>query len=366
MAERRPLRIGVLGTAEIARRRLLPAFEACPDTRVTAVASRTAGRAAEVTDRFGGCPVRGYAALLERDDIDAVYLPLPAALHAEWTERALRSGRHVLAEKPLTTDPVRTRELLALAADRGLVLMENVMFVHHPQHAWIRGLADAGAIGELRSFHAVFTVPARRPGDIRLSPELGGGALLDTGVYPVRAALELLGTDLDVVGAAASRTQGALVDTGGAALLRTPAGVLAQVSYGIDDAYRSVYELAGSTGVIRLEHAFTPPGDHRPAVTLRAADGRTERHTLDAHDQVLGTVARFAAAVRAGRAPHAAVCLRQAELLHAIAVSAAGSMAPGVPRQSFETSSSPRCDGDAHDETVRAAAQAVRHEPRGV
>lgn len=318
MTERRPLRIGVLGTADIARRRLLPAFAACPDTRVTAVASRTADRAAEVTAQFGGHPVRGYAALLDRDDIDAVYLPLPAALHAQWTERALRAGKHVLAEKPLTTDPVSTRELSVLAADRGLVLMENVMFVQHPQHAWVRALVEAGTIGELREFRGVFTVPARPHDDIRLSPALGGGALLDTGVYPVRAALELLGLGLDVVGAATSRAPRARVDTAGSALLRTPGGVLAQVSYGIDHAYRSGYELTGSTGLIRLEHAFTPPADHRPTVTVRTADGRTEQHTLDAYDQVLGTVARFAAAVHAGAAPYAAASLRQAELLDAV------------------------------------------------
>ncbi|MDI3422922.1 Gfo/Idh/MocA family protein [Streptomyces luteolus] len=308
------VRVGVLGCAEIARRRMLPALDRCPDTRVTAVASRDPARAAATAEPYGARVLPGYAALLAAPDVDAVYVPLPLALHAEWTEAALRAGKHVLAEKPLTADADRTAELCALARARGLALMENVMFVHHGQHTRVRQLVADGALGELRSFRAEFTVPRRPEGDIRLSPELGGGALWDTGVYPLRAAQHLLGPDLAVVGAVAAATSGSAVDTAGSALLRrTTDGVAAHVSWGLDHAYRSGYELTGSAGRLTLDMAFTPPAGHRPVVHLHDASGSRE-YVLEAEDQVANTVAEFAAAVRRGTAPQADT-LAQARLL---------------------------------------------------
>ncbi|MEV7618186.1 Gfo/Idh/MocA family oxidoreductase [Streptomyces sp. NPDC089799] len=312
-----PVRIGVLGCAEFARRRMLPAFRACPDTELVAVASRDAAKARTVAAEAGCLPVTGYGALLERDDIDAVYVPLPAALHAPWVEAALRAGRHVLAEKPLTTDPVATRTLTALAGSAGLALRENVLFVHHPQHAEVLRLVADGAIGEPRSLHAAFTVPRLPDDDIRHDPALGGGALFDTGVYPVRAALHLLGGPLETAGAVLRRGgPGRAVDIGGTALLHTRDGVGAQLSFGLDHAYRSRYEFRGSEGCITVDRAFTPPADHRPRILLERRAG-TEEIVLPADDQVARAVSAFAEAVRTGAATDPAVPW-QAELLDGI------------------------------------------------
>lgn len=311
-----PVRIGVLGCADIARRRMLPAFAACPATEVAAVASRDADRAGALAAEFGARGVEGYEALLSDEEVDAVYVPLPLALHAEWVEAALRAGKHVLAEKPVTSGPARTDELFGLARESGLALMENVMFVHHSQHDRVSTMIAEGAIGEVRSLHAAFTVPRRPEGDIRYSAELGGGALWDTGVYPVRAALQLLGPDVEVVGACLTSGPGFEVDTGGAALLRTPAGAVAHVTFGLDDAYRSSYEICGTTGRIRLDRAFTPPADHVPVLVVEDRTGVTEIR-LEPDDQVAGTVAAFARAVRAGAADGTDT-LRQAHLLEAV------------------------------------------------
>ncbi|MFA3879436.1 Gfo/Idh/MocA family protein [Streptomyces sp. MMCC 100] len=307
-----PVRIGVLGCADIAVRRMLPAFTASPDLEVAAVASRDRARVEEVAGRFGCRPVQGYAELLDRDDVQAVYVPLPAALHAAWVEAALHAGKHVLAEKPLTTEPESTERLLDLAAKQGVALMENVMFVHHPRHEVVRRLLGEGRIGELRAFHAAFTVPPLPDGDIRYDPELGGGALADVGLYPLRAALHFLGPALDVVGARLTRGAGRLVETSGAALLATPGGVAAHLTFGMEHAYVSRYELWGSEGRITVERAFTPPADLVPVIGLH---GRTtEEIRLDPADQVAATVTAFVAAVRAGSAPRADV-LRQSILL---------------------------------------------------
>lgn len=316
-----PLRFGTLGCAAFARRRMLPAMAAGPDTEVAAVASRDAAKAAETAARFGGTAVHGYAELLERDDVDAVYVPLPPALHAEWTEKALLAGKHVLAEKPLTTDAVRTGELFDLARDRGLVLMENVMFVHHSQHTVVARLVRDGAIGELRALHATFTVPRLPEDDIRYRRDLGGGALWDIGIYPVRAALHLLGDGLELIGAQLTTGAGREVDTAGAALLATPEGVAAQLTFGMDHSYRNTYELAGSEGRITVDRAFTPPADHRPVLRVERAAG-TEELRLEPDDQVAGTLAAFVSAVRTGSLGPDRECRAQAALLGAIRASA--------------------------------------------
>ncbi|MFC8827291.1 Gfo/Idh/MocA family protein [Streptomyces sp. NPDC057137] len=312
----RPVRIGVLGCAEIARRRMLPAFAASAHTRLVAVASRDAARARSTAAPYDARPVHGYHPLLERDDIDAVYVPLPAALHHTWVEAALRAGKHVLAEKPLTTEATGTARLFRLARRGGLALVENVMFVHHPQHETVRRLVADGAVGELRSFRAEFSVPRLPAADIRHQPELGGGALWDTGVYPVRAALHFLGPHLEAVGAVLTKDRGLGVDTSGAALLRTPSGVTAQLAFGLDHGYASAYELCGSHGRISVDRAFTPPADHAPVVRIESRAGRREIR-LEPCDQVAAAVSAFASAALRGETT-GAHSRRQAGLLAAV------------------------------------------------
>ncbi|HEX6967815.1 MAG TPA: Gfo/Idh/MocA family oxidoreductase [Micromonosporaceae bacterium] len=312
-----PVRLGLIGCADIALRRVLPAVARLPGVELTAVASREAARAAAVAQRFGGEPVVGYAKLLRRPDVDAVYLPLPTGLHAEWIRRALAAGKHVLAEKPLTTSARETAELVAIARDRGLVLMENYMFVHHSQHATVRRMLEEGVIGELRAFSATFTIPPRPPTDIRYAAELGGGALLDVGGYPVRAAQLFLGGDLVVVGAYLRHDPDVGVNVGGAALLATSDGVTAQVAFGMEHMYTSSYQLHGSAGRILVEHAFTPPAAHRPVVRIDRQD-HVEQFVLPGDDQYLAAVAAFVTAVTAGTTETDSATTNQAALIDAI------------------------------------------------
>ena len=316
------IRLGLLGCADVAARRVLPAVATTPGIRLHAVASRTAVKAEEMTGRFGGVPVTGYQALLDRDDVDAVYLPLPSGLHAEWISRALLAGKHVLAEKPLTTSAADTKDVVALAQRHDLVLMENFMFPRHSQHDAVRALLADGVIGELRAFTAAFTIPARPRDDIRHRAELGGGALLDVGGYPVRAAQLFLGPGLRVLGASLRHDAELGVDTGGAALLVDGAGVTAQLTFGLAHAYTSRYAFLGSSGQLTLDHVFTPPATHRPVVRLDRQDHREER-TLPADDQYAGSVRAFADAV-AGRGDRGVgAMLRQAELVDEIRLCAA-------------------------------------------
>jgi len=308
--------LGVLGCADVAARRVLPAVAASSTIRLVAVASRDGKRAERYVRHHGGDAVTGYQALLGRGDVDAVYVPLPAGLHAEWIERALRAGKHVLGEKPLTTSVEDTRRLFELAEQRGLVLHENFMFCSHPMHAEVLRIAASGAVGDVRSFSATFTIPGRPDGDIRLRSDLGGGALYDTGGYPLRAAQMFLGLELEVRGAVL-RFAGSAVDLGGSALLVRPDdGAWANLTFGLDDVYRSTYTLAGSTGRIEVDHVFTPPADHLPAARLTTPSG-TVPVSLPAYDQYRASVQRFADAVLGAAAfplPEAATSINQARL----------------------------------------------------
>ncbi|MFL6119724.1 Gfo/Idh/MocA family protein [Actinophytocola sp.] len=310
------INIGILGCADVAWRRMLPAFQANRHVRVVAVASRTGERAAKFAAEFGCEALVGYSNLLDRDDIDTVYVPLPSRLHAEWIRHALDAGKHVLAEKPATTSAKDTLELARLAEANGLVLMENFMFLHHSRHERVQGLLADGAVGAVRSLHSTFTIPARPPGDIRLAAELGGGALLDNGAYPVRLAQLMLGPDLQVAGATLMTDPRHGVDVAGSALLYRSDGVSALLAFGLDHHYVNDYHVHGSSGRISVDRAFTPPAGTTEIVVAR--QGGVSRVPLPAEDQCVETVAAFVAAIRTGTRPDTAAMVRQAMLIDEI------------------------------------------------
>ncbi|KOV80175.1 hypothetical protein ADL03_34045 [Nocardia sp. NRRL S-836] len=272
---------------------MLPAFAASAAVELAVVASRDLAKAEETAAPYGCAAVAGYGAVLERSDVDAVYVPLPVAHHAEWVERALLAGKHVLAEKPLTGDLASTVRLTELAAARGLVLRENFMFPFHGQHAEALSLLD----GELVGLTAAFTVPPLKASDIRHQPELGGGALNDLGVYPLRTAQLFLGAGLEVVGARLRIDEKLGVDVAGAVLLAREDGVTAQLTFGMEHSYRSCYELWGSAGAVSVDRAFAPPADLAPPARLTGRDG-VRQVALGRNDQYGNAVESFAAAVR--------------------------------------------------------------------
>ncbi len=288
----RAIRFGVLGCADIAWRRTLPALAADPGIQVAAIASRDLDKARRFTERFGGESVLGYGELLKRADIDAVYIPLPALLHAEWIEKALLAGKHVLAEKPLTADRKQTESLVQLAADRELVLLENFMFLHHSQHARVAAELAAGTIGTIRTLSARFTIPPKPPSDIRYRADVGGGALLDIGVYPIRTALHYLGPTVEVLGASVRVDRKRGVTVSGSALLGTADGVTAHLVFGMEHSYCSSYEIHGSDGRLSLDRAFTPPPGYQPTLRIDRQD-HLEVLTLPADDQFANIIRLF-------------------------------------------------------------------------
>jgi dTDP-3,4-didehydro-2,6-dideoxy-alpha-D-glucose 3-reductase len=295
------LRFGVIGCSAFGARTMLPVIRDNPAALLTAIASRDRSKAEDFAGRFGCEPVVGYQNLLTRDDIEAVYVALPNALHHEMALAALECGKHVLAEKPLATTVQDTVELASVAAARGLVLRENYGFLHHGLHKRVRSMVREGHIGRLQHFESSFCFPPLHEDDVRYRPELGGGALLDVGVYPVRAMQYFLGDDLTIAGAVLRRDPNSGVDVSGGFVAHAPDGVIATGGFGFEHSFGSHYRLWGSTGRLTVERAFTPPPWYAPTLRIVSQD-RVEEITLPAEHQLSAGVSAFAAAVDAVRA----------------------------------------------------------------
>jgi predicted dehydrogenase len=179
---------------------LIRPARALPDVAVTAVAARDRVRAGEFAAKHEIPVVHdSYADLIADPDIDAVYVPLPNALHAEWTLAAVAAGKHVLCEKPMTANAGQARRVAEAAGARGVVVMEAFHYRYHPFAHRAVELVDT--IGPIRHVHARLCFPLPRFGDIRYSYDLAGGAMMDAGCYPVHFVRVLAGAEPEVVSA---------------------------------------------------------------------------------------------------------------------------------------------------------------------
>lgn len=313
------MRIGILGTSDIAFRRFLPALQKCEDLTYAGVATRTPEKGKPFQEAFGGEIYDGYDSLLEDKSIDAVYVPLPPALHFEWGKKVLESGKHLFMEKPFTTSLAETEALLTLAGEKGLAVHENYMFLYHSQLTEIQKRIADGSLGELRLIRAAFGFPKRSEGDFRYNKSLGGGALLDCGGYPVRLARELLGETARVTQARLVQPEGYEVDLYGSAVLENDDGLCAQVSFGMDNAYQCQLEVWGSRATLIASRIFTAGADFQPQLILRGSTGE-ERIELEADDQFLGSIRDFVRSVeeKAQRDDRSKRIARQTEYIQAI------------------------------------------------
>ena len=186
MSASAPLRIGILGAARIAPMALIRPARSVPEVRIAAVAARDATRARAFADKHGVPKVHaGYDALIADPELDAIYNPLPNALHCEWTLRALRAGKHVLCEKPIASNAAEAERMAQAAEASGRVLVEAFHWRCHPLAARMREIVRSGVLGEVRRVEASMCIPLPLPGDIRYRFDLGGGATMDTGCYAI-------------------------------------------------------------------------------------------------------------------------------------------------------------------------------------
>jgi len=312
----KPLGWGILGTARI-NRMLIPPLRLSPGNRLVAVASRELARADAYAREWQiGRAYGSYEELLADPEIDAVYVPLPNHLHAEWTIKAARAGKHVLCEKPLALSLDEVDAMSAACREAGVVLAEAFMYRHHPQTLKVKELLDAGAIGRLRFLRGSFSFPLTRPNDVRLRPEWGGGCLWDVGCYPLSFARFLVGREpIELHGVQVTGPTG--IDETFAGQLTFPGDVLCQIDAGFRSPPRAEMELAGSDGVIRVRHPWRPEQDH-PIELFR--DGRSEEIAVPGEDRYLLEIEDLAAAVRGEREPRVSLADSRANVAALVAL----------------------------------------------
>ncbi len=305
-----------MGCAQIAERSVIPAILEVEELQLAGVASRGEAKAKAFSERFNTTAYVGYDALLADENIDAIYMPLPTGLHAEWIQKCLAAGKHVLCEKSLTSTYAEAQQVLKAAHEAGKLVLEDFMFEHHAQMKLIKEIVASGRIGDLRCVRASFGFPPFPDADnIRYQYELGGGALLDAGGYPTKIAQLLLGNDLQVAGASLAFDPEKGVDIFGSAQLNSKSGVSAQLSWGFDNAYRCEIELWGSKATLLTTRIFTAKPGFEPEIII-SANGQSETIKAPADNHFKNILRHFATTIHSGDfAPTHAALLSQSRLL---------------------------------------------------
>ncbi|NUQ00852.1 MAG: Gfo/Idh/MocA family oxidoreductase, partial [Armatimonadetes bacterium] len=264
-----PVRLGILSTARIGGR-ILAALREGAAAELVAVSSRDAASLERyVAEHQLAASVRqqpSYEALLADESVEAVYNPLPNALHAEWTIRAAEAGKHVLCEKPLARNVAECLAMIAAAERAGVVLMEAFMYRYHPATRRLRELVAEGALGELRLIRSGFCFNVDDPANIRLSAPLAGGATMDVGCYCINLARYLTAEEPVAAYAVGSFGDASGVDETICATLEFPSGAVAQFECSVKSAGRVFANVLGSRGTLEVERPWTP---HPERATLR-------------------------------------------------------------------------------------------------
>lgn len=308
------VRIGIVSPAEIAYRRFMPALKQVNSFCYIGVAIYSSYERYGKTDRlseteylkiqaeiqkgkkfvrqYGGILFYSYENLICSDMIDAVYIPLPPALHGKYTKMALEHGKHVMVEKPATISFHETDQLVKLARKKSLALCENYMFVYHDQIQKLKEIEQGGEIGDVRLYSLKFGFPMRPNGDFRYTKEMGGGALLDAGGYTLKLARMLLGDTTQVMCAVLNYEEGYDVDLYGSVTLVNSERKTVQAAFGMDNAYKCEIEIWGSLGMIKTERIFTAPPELQTTAIVKC--NNQEKTIVLAADDAFGkSISRF-------------------------------------------------------------------------
>ncbi len=275
------INIGVLGCANIAYRSIIPTIKQLKEYfNLIGIASRNENKAKRFASEFMCEAIYGYDKLLEKKEIEAIYIPLPNSMHYHWAKRALNQNLHVLIEKSLACSYDDVIELNRIAYEKNLVLVENFQFRFHKQLKTLIDLVDKERIGKLRCIRSSFGFPPfKNPNDIRYNKNLGGGALLDAGAYPLKISQILLGNDLSVEASSLCIDTESKVDIWGGAFLKdNQSNLFSEIAFGFDNFYQCNLELWGSEGKISTERIFTAPIDYRPKIVI---ENENERQVIE-------------------------------------------------------------------------------------
>jgi predicted dehydrogenase len=294
---------GILGNATIARKCVIPAIRKSRNGLVQALATRSPAAAEEVVAQNKIRQVYdNYNAVIADPAVDAVYIPLPNHLHHPWTLQALSAGKHVLCEKPLACNVHEAREMADQAAISGTLLMEAFMYRFHPRSRRIKQIIVEGAIGKPCLVRSAFCFHMNddllKSGEnVRLKPDMGGGALMDVGCYSVSVARWFMAAEPTRVQAQAVYHPDG-VDVHLVGTLGFADGQLAVFEASFISALQQTYTIVGSDGAIELPHNAFVPWEKDATYTQRAQDGEAgEEQIINGADEYQLMVEHFADAV---------------------------------------------------------------------
>lgn len=254
---------GILSTAGIAQKELIPAFQRATNADVAAIATGSdLDKATSVAEAFDIEKVYGsYEALLADTEIDAVYIPLPNHLHKQWVIEAARKGKHILCEKPAALNAEETLEMKQVCEEAGVLFMEGFMYHFHPQHQRVKEMIESGEIGDVKYMQAGFSFyldDERRKNSIKMTRETGGGSIYDVGCYAIHAIRNILGSEPDSVHAHAFNEPNMEVETDVVTYMTFPNAVRASFDVSFNYARRAEYIVYGTKGRIIVPRAFRP------------------------------------------------------------------------------------------------------------
>jgi predicted dehydrogenase len=300
-----PVRWGVLGAANIALERVIPALMAAENQHFVALASRNAQRVRELFAHRPDLRIYGaYQSLLDDPDIEVIYNPLPNSLHAEWTIKALLAGKHVLCEKPLAVTAEEGALMVEAARSAGKLLMEAFMYRFHPQTIWALEQIHSGRLGEIKLVRVSFSfnifVPPR-PHDIRLQPRLAGGSLMDIGCYTVNFCRAVYGRPPTAVAARVYAPEPGKVEQTTAAVLGFGDGRFGLIDTSFALPMRQLAEVIGELGSLTIPLAFV--NDAHETEMVLDLEGQTIHQQISPADPYCLEVEHFGACVRSGTSP---------------------------------------------------------------
>lgn len=307
MANQSILRWGILGAARV-NERLLPAIVEANNAKLIAVASRRDGAAAEVLTKYAPqekevVTLNNLDELLDRDDIDAIYLPLANEEHAIWALKAIAKGKHVLIEKPMALRVKDIDAIITAAEQYNVTVMEGFMYGFHPQHQYVRDLIDSGVIGDVRTVKTSYSFPMKPARLYRIEREMeqGGGAMWDIGPYAIHSARKWFDNDPVAVTAMAKLNEhGADVSMSG--ILDFEDGKYAHFDMSFERARRSEYEIIGTLGGIKCDTVWQNPDD-APVLNWWTDAGEQHQVALAVANHFVLEIQHFSDCVLNGTAP---------------------------------------------------------------
>ena len=259
--EKKTVRWGILGCSGIGKSRTIPGLLACENAELYAIAGRNEEKLKAYAEPFAPKKLyTDYQALLEDENVDAVYLPLPNGIHMEWVEKAAKAGKHILCEKPMALTEEQVREMFAAAKANGVLLEEAYAYRHAQLAQKVKEIVDSGAIGRIRYLESKHSTFDTNRSGIRYQKGNGGGAVYDVTCYNVSLASYLLGKDPEDMSVYCGFDKETGVDTSDAVMLRYEEGVTAMLYAGLDAYRRGCYSILGDTGRIDVDHKFNSSG----------------------------------------------------------------------------------------------------------